>query len=49
MDPPTRARYFDIVDRETYKLEAIIGDLLDLAKLEGGGSTLSIEPPSPIE
>jgi signal transduction histidine kinase len=44
MDPPTRARYFDIVDRETYKLEAIIGDLLDLAKLEGGGSTLSIEP-----
>ena len=44
VDPPTRARYFDIVDRETYKLEAIIGDLLDLAKLEGGGSTLSIEP-----
>ena len=43
MDPPTRARYFDIVDRETYKLEAIIGDLLDLAKLEGGGSTLTIE------
>ena len=40
MEPPTRARYFDIVDRETYKLEAIIGDLLDLAKLEGGGSTL---------
>jgi len=44
MEPPTRARYFDIVDRETYKLEAIIGDLLDLAKLEGGGSTFSIEP-----
>ena len=44
VDPPTRARYFDIVDRETYKLEAIIGDLLDLAKLEGGGGTLSIEP-----
>ena len=44
VDPPTRARYFDIVDRETYKLEAIIGDLLDLAKLQGGGSTLSIEP-----
>ena len=42
-DPATRARYFDIVDRETYKLEAIIGDLLDLAKLEGGGSALSIE------
>jgi signal transduction histidine kinase len=43
MDQATRERYFDIVDRETYKLEAIIGDLLDLAKLEGGGSTLTIE------
>jgi signal transduction histidine kinase len=43
MDEPTRGRYFDIVDRETYKLEAIIGDLLDLAKLEGGGSTLTLE------
>ena len=44
MDEGTRGRYFDIVDRETYKLEAIIGDLLDLAKLEGGGSTLTLEP-----
>jgi signal transduction histidine kinase len=44
MDAATRARYFDIVDQETYKLEAIIGDLLDLAKLEGGGGTLTIEP-----
>ena len=44
MDEATRGRYFDIVDRETYKLEAIIGDLLDLAKLEGGGSALTIEP-----
>ena len=44
MDEATRGRYFDIVDQETYKLEAIIGDLLDLAKLEGGGSTLTIEP-----
>jgi signal transduction histidine kinase len=43
VDKPTRARYLDIVDRETYKLEAIIGDLLDLAKLEGGGSTLAVE------
>jgi signal transduction histidine kinase len=43
MDEATRGRYFDIVDRETYKLEAIIGDLLDLAKLEGGGSTLTLE------
>jgi len=44
MDEATRKRYFDIVDRETYKLEAIIGDLLDLAKLEGGGVPLSTEP-----
>jgi signal transduction histidine kinase len=44
MDEATRSRYFDIVDQETYKLEAIIGDLLDLAKLEGGGAALSIEP-----
>ncbi|MDQ3880319.1 MAG: HAMP domain-containing histidine kinase [Chloroflexota bacterium] len=43
MDDATRARYFEIVDKETYKLEAIIGDLLDLARLEGGGGTLSIE------
>ena len=43
MEPATRTRYFDIVDRETYKLEAIIGDLLDLAKLEGGGAALTIE------
>jgi signal transduction histidine kinase len=44
MEPAARARYFAIVDEETYKLEAIIGDLLDLAKLEGGGSTLTVEP-----
>jgi signal transduction histidine kinase len=44
VDKATRARYFDIVDQETYKLEAIIGDLLDLAKLEGGGGTLNAEP-----
>jgi signal transduction histidine kinase len=43
VDAATRARYFDIVDQETYTLEAIIGDLLDLAKLEGGGGTLTIE------
>jgi signal transduction histidine kinase len=44
MDEATRTRYFDIVDEETHKLEAIIGDLLDLAKLEGSGAALSIEP-----
>ena len=44
MDASTRSRYFGIVDQETYKLEAIIGDLLDLAKLEGGGGALMFEP-----
>ncbi|MGH7464716.1 MAG: sensor histidine kinase [Longimicrobiales bacterium] len=43
VDGATRARYLDIVDQETYKLEAIIGDLLDLARLEGGGGALTIE------
>jgi signal transduction histidine kinase len=42
-DEPTRQRYLQIVDQETYKLEAIIGDLLDLARLEGGGGSLAIE------
>lgn len=40
----TRGRYLDIAHHETHKLEAIIGDLLDLAKLEGGGDTLTQEP-----
>ena len=37
LDPDTRRRYLAVVDAETYKLEAIIGDLLDVARLEGGG------------
>ncbi|MBA2302813.1 MAG: HAMP domain-containing histidine kinase [Acidobacteria bacterium] len=40
IDDPTRQRYLVIADQETYKLEAIIGDLLDLARLEGGGESL---------
>ena len=43
LDPATRGRYLDIADQETHKLEAIIGDLLDLARLEGGGGTLTLE------
>lgn len=39
VDAEAKARYLRIVDEETHKLEAIIGDLLDLAKLEGGGET----------
>jgi signal transduction histidine kinase len=41
LDDETRRRYLAIVEHETHKLEAIIGDLLDLARLEGGGSALS--------
>ncbi len=36
-DQATRERYVRIVTDETLRLEAIIGDLLDLARLEGGG------------
>ena len=42
-DEVTRARYLEIAHQETHKLEAIIGDLLDLARLEGGGDTLECE------
>jgi signal transduction histidine kinase len=43
LEPPTRERYLRIVDEETRRLERIIGDLLDLARLEGGGSALRRE------
>ena len=39
-DPETRARYLGIITDETARLERIIGDLLDLARLEGGGGAL---------
>ena len=48
LDQDTRKRYLDIVEQETHKLEAIIGDLLDLARLEGGGHHLKAEP-VPVE
>ncbi len=44
LDDSTRHRYLGIVEQETHKLEAIIGDLLDLARLEGGGDRLRAEP-----
>ncbi len=37
LDEATRMRYLGIISDETARLERIIGDLLDLAKLEGGG------------
>lgn len=44
LDEGTRSRYLQIVGDETARLERLIGDLLDLARLEGGGGTLNIEP-----
>jgi signal transduction histidine kinase len=43
VDEATRARYLSIISDETQRLERLIGDLLDLARLEGGGGTLTIE------
>ncbi len=39
IDEPTRARYLAIVGDETARVERLIGDLMDLARLEGGGGT----------
>jgi signal transduction histidine kinase len=41
LDEDTRRRYLDIVGDETIKLERIVGDLLELARLESGGLTLT--------
>jgi two-component system sensor histidine kinase BaeS len=43
IDAQTRERYLQIVSEETHRLERIVGDLLDLARLEGGGTTLRQE------
>jgi two-component system OmpR family sensor kinase len=48
LDETTRARYLGIISDETRRLERIIGDLLDLARLEGGGGTLNADA-VPIE
>jgi signal transduction histidine kinase len=40
LDAATRERYVSIVMQETQRLERIIGDLLDLARLEGGGTAI---------
>jgi two-component system sensor histidine kinase MtrB len=43
LDQDTRRRYLAIIGDETHKLEVLIGDLLDLARLEGGGGDLTLE------
>ena len=42
-DGATRGRYLRIVGDETRRLEHIVGDLLDLARLEAGGTQLDIQ------
>ena len=42
-DEATRNRYLRVVTEETLRLESIVGDLLDLARLEEGGSMLHRE------
>lgn len=39
-DQATRDRYLQVVSDETRRLEAIVGDLLDLARLEAGGTAI---------
>jgi signal transduction histidine kinase len=48
LDSATRARYLGIIGDETARLEHIIGDLLDLARLEGGGGTLVLDEDVPV-
>jgi signal transduction histidine kinase len=43
LDDATRAGYLAIVGDETARLEHLIGDLLDLAKLEGGGGAFVVD------
>jgi two-component system OmpR family sensor kinase len=43
LEAGTRERYLHIIDEETRRLENIIGDLLDLARLEGGGTVFRHE------
>ena len=43
LDEATRTRYLSIISDETQRLERLIGDLLELARLEGGGGSLAIE------
>ncbi|MGH9141014.1 MAG: sensor histidine kinase [Vicinamibacterales bacterium] len=43
LDEATRARYLTIISDETNRLERLIGELLDLARLDGGGGSLRID------
>ena len=50
LNDDTRTRYLEIVREESLRLERIVGDLLDLARLEAGGGEFRLEdvPIGPI-
>jgi signal transduction histidine kinase len=48
LDPETRERYLSIIRDETQRVEHIVRDLLDLARLEGGGDAYDAQD-VPIE
>ncbi len=43
LDPVTRDRYVSIIRDETTRVEHIVGDLLDLSRLEGGGESFDAQ------
>ncbi len=43
LDAGTRDRYLTIISDETHRLERLIGQLLDLARLEGGGGSVQFD------
>jgi signal transduction histidine kinase len=42
LDPFTRERYFQTIERETLRLDRIVQDLVDLARLENGVGTMEV-------
>jgi two-component system, OmpR family, sensor kinase len=43
LDPETRERYLAVIRDETLRVEHIVGDLLDLSRLEGGGESFDAQ------
>jgi two-component system sensor histidine kinase BaeS len=43
LDPETRDRYLSIINDETRRVEHIVQDLLDLARMEGGGDSFDTQ------
>jgi two-component system phosphate regulon sensor histidine kinase PhoR len=42
LEPAVRSRYFETLERETHRLERIVMDLLDLARLENGVGAMDV-------